>query len=101
MQKNYISHDLEFSLHITTEISKCILEKKRAHRFQNGKTYQFKKYDGSKRNIKPLIKPLHGKKEILKMGVQRDKLQKSLGGIYEMKKVPDLVFVIDLSLIHI
>ena len=35
------------------------------------------------------------KKEILKMGVQRDKLQKSLGGIYEMKKVPDLVFVID------
>ena len=48
-----------------SEISKCILEKKRAHRFQNGKTYQFKKYDGSKRNIKPLIKPLHGKKEIL------------------------------------
>ena len=48
-----------------SEISKCILEKKRAHRFQNGKTYQFKKYDGSKGNIKPLIKPLHGKKEIL------------------------------------
>ena len=35
------------------------------------------------------------KKELLKMSVQRDKLQKSLGGIYEMKKVPDLVFVID------
>ena len=35
------------------------------------------------------------KKEILKMGVQRDKLQKSLGGISAMKKVPDLVFVID------
>ena len=34
------------------------------------------------------------KKELLKMSVQRDKLQKSLGGIYEMKKVPDLVFVI-------
>ena len=35
------------------------------------------------------------KKEILKMSSQRDKLQRSLGGIAEMKKVPDLVFVID------
>ncbi len=35
------------------------------------------------------------KKELLKMSVQRDKLQKSLGGISEMKKIPDLVFVID------
>jgi len=35
------------------------------------------------------------KKEILKMGIQRDKLQRSLGGISSMKKVPDLVFVID------
>ena len=35
------------------------------------------------------------KKELLKMSVQRDKLQRSLGGILEMKKVPDLVFVID------
>ena len=29
------------------------------------------------------------------MSTQRDKLQRSLGGISEMKKVPDLVFVID------
>ena len=35
------------------------------------------------------------KKELLKMSVQRDKLQRSLGGISEMKKIPDLVFVID------
>ena len=35
------------------------------------------------------------KKELLKMSVQKDKLQRSLGGIAEMKKVPDLVFVID------
>ena len=35
------------------------------------------------------------KKELLKMSVQRDKLQKSLGGISEMKKIPELVFVID------
>jgi len=35
------------------------------------------------------------KKELLKMSVQRDKLQRSLGGIADMKKLPDLVFVID------
>ena len=35
------------------------------------------------------------KKELLKMSVQRDKLQKSLGGISQMKKIPDLIFVID------
>jgi len=35
------------------------------------------------------------KKELLKMSSQRDKLQRSLGGIAEMKKIPDLVFVID------
>jgi len=35
------------------------------------------------------------KKELLKMSVSKDKLQRSLGGIAEMKKIPDLVFVID------
>ena len=35
------------------------------------------------------------KKELLKMSGQRDKLQRSLGGIMEMKKIPDLVFIID------
>ena len=35
------------------------------------------------------------KKELLKMSVKRDKLERSLGGISEMKKIPDLVFVID------
>ncbi len=35
------------------------------------------------------------KKELLKMSVKKDKLQKSLGGIAEMKKIPDLVFIID------
>ena len=29
------------------------------------------------------------------MSIQRDKLQRSLGGIADMKKVPDLVFIID------
>ena len=35
------------------------------------------------------------KKELLKMSVKKDKLERSLGGIAEMKKVPDLVFIID------
>ena len=35
------------------------------------------------------------KKELLKMSAQRDKLERSLGGIADMKKVPDLVFIID------
>ena len=35
------------------------------------------------------------KKELLKMSSQRDKLERSLGGISKMKTTPDLVFVID------
>ena len=35
------------------------------------------------------------KKELLKMSVKKDKLQRSLGGISEMKTIPDLVFIID------
>ena len=35
------------------------------------------------------------KKEIIKMGLKRDKLERSLGGILEMKGTPDLIFIID------
>jgi len=35
------------------------------------------------------------KKEILKMGKQRDKLERSLGGIADMKKAPNMIFIID------
>jgi small subunit ribosomal protein S2 len=35
------------------------------------------------------------KKENLKMGIQRDKLERSLGGIADMKKIPNMIFVID------
>ena len=38
------------------------------------------------------------KKEILKFGKEREKLQRSLGGISEMKKTPDLLFVIDTNI---
>ena len=29
------------------------------------------------------------------MGIQRDKLERSLGGIADMKKIPDMIFIID------
>ena len=35
------------------------------------------------------------KKEVLKMGIQRDKLERSLGGIADMMKIPDMIFIID------
>ena len=38
------------------------------------------------------------KKEILKFGKEREKLKRSLGGISEMKKTPDLIFVIDTNI---
>ena len=38
------------------------------------------------------------KKEILKFGKEKEKLQRSLGGIAEMKKTPDLIFIIDTNL---
>ena len=35
------------------------------------------------------------KKEILKLNGERDKLERSLGGIADMKKIPDMIFIID------
>ena len=35
------------------------------------------------------------KKEILKFSKEKEKLQRSLGGISEMKKTPDIIFIID------
>ena len=35
------------------------------------------------------------KKENLKLGIQRDKLERSLGGIADMKKIPDMIFIVD------
>ena len=38
------------------------------------------------------------KKEIIKFGKEREKLQRSLGGIAEMKKIPDIIFIIDTNI---
>ena len=57
----------------------------------SGSIKKMKKYEAD------LISENRGftKKELLKMSVKKDKLERSLGGIAEMKKVPDLVFIID------
>jgi len=38
------------------------------------------------------------KKEILKFGKEKEKLHRSLGGISQMKKTPDLIFIIDTNM---
>tara|TARA_B100001029_G_C14972305_1_gene400973 strand:+ start:103 stop:879 length:777 start_codon:yes stop_codon:yes gene_type:complete len=38
------------------------------------------------------------KKEILKLGKERDKLKRSLGGIADMKKLPQMIFIIDTNI---
>ena len=38
------------------------------------------------------------KKEIIKFGKEKEKLQRSLGGISEMTKAPDLIFIIDTNI---
>ena len=71
------------------------------HRWLGGMLTNWGTISGSIKKLKKievdLVSENRGftKKELLKMSVQRDKLQKSLGGIAEMKKIPDLVFVID------
>ena len=38
------------------------------------------------------------KKEILKLGKEKDKLNRSLGGISDMNKVPEMIFIIDTNM---
>ena len=41
------------------------------------------------------------KKEVIKLKLQREKLEKNLGGIKEMKKIPDALFVVDTRKEHL
>ncbi len=71
------------------------------HRWLGGMLTNWDTISNSIKKLEDLNKNLSSenrgftKKELLKMGLQRDKLQKSLGGIKDMKKTPDLIFVID------
>jgi len=71
------------------------------HRWLGGMLTNWKTISNSIKRYKKLTIDLKKedtgftKKENLKMGMQRDKLERSLGGIAEMKKVPDMIFIVD------
>ena len=71
------------------------------HRWLGGMLTNWKTITNSIKRYKKLSEDLKKettgftKKEILKMGIQRDKLERSLGGISDMKKIPDMIFIID------
>ena len=74
------------------------------YRWLGGMLTNWKTISNSIKKYKKILQILQGenkgftKKEILKMGIQKDKLERSLGGIAEMKKIPDLIFVIDTNI---
>ena len=71
------------------------------HRWLGGMLTNWKTISNSIKRYKKLSEDLKSestgftKKEILKMGKQRDKLERSLGGIADMKKTPNMIFIID------
>jgi len=70
-------------------------------RWLGGMLTNWKTISNSIKKLKQINEALGGenigftKKEIIKMGLKRDKLERSLGGILEMKGIPDLIFIID------
>ena len=74
------------------------------HRWLGGMLTNWKTISNSIKRYKKLSLDLKNentgftKKEILKMGIQRDKLERSLGGIAEMAKIPDMIFIIDTNI---
>jgi len=75
-----------------------------SHRWLGGMLTNWKTISNSIKRYKKLTVDLQKentgftKKENLKMGIQRDKLERSLGGIAEMKKIPEMIFIIDVNL---
>jgi len=71
------------------------------HRWLGGMLTNWKTISNSIKRYKKLSKDLQKentgftKKENLKMGILRDKLERSLGGIADMGKIPDMIFIID------
>jgi len=71
------------------------------HRWLGGMLTNWKTITNSIKRYKKLSEDLKKevigftKKEVLKMARQRDKLERSLGGIADMKKIPEMIFIID------
>ena len=74
------------------------------HRWLGGMLTNWNTISNSIKRLKKLSEDLKKentgftKKENLKMGIQRDKLDRSLGGIAEMKKIPDMIFIVDTNI---
>ena len=74
------------------------------HRWLGGMLTNWKTISNSIKYYKKLSSDLEKenkgftKKEILKMGTERDKLERSLGGIADMKKLPEMIFIIDTNI---
>jgi len=74
------------------------------HRWLGGMLTNWKTISNSIKYYKKLSSDLEKenkgftKKEILKMGTERDKLERSLGGIADMKKIPEMIFIIDTNI---
>ena len=74
------------------------------HRWLGGMLTNFKTVKQSIRRLKELEKMTEdgtflklGKKEVLMLEREREKLERSLGGIKDMKGLPDAVFIIDVG----
>ena len=71
------------------------------HRWLGGMLTNWQTISNSIKRLKKLSAELKNentgftKKENLKMGIQRDKLERSLGGIADMKKIRDMIFIVD------
>ena len=71
------------------------------HRWLGGMLTNWKTISNSIKRYKKLSSDLKNentgftKKENLKMSLQRDKLERSLGGIADMKKIPNMIFIVD------
>ncbi len=74
------------------------------HRWLGGMLTNWNTISNSIKRLKKLTEDLKKentgftKKENLKMGIQRDKLERSLGGIADMKKIPDMIFIVDTNI---
>ena len=71
------------------------------HRWLGGMLTNWKTISNSIKRFKKLTIDLKEentgftKKENSKMGIQRDKLERSIGGIADMTKIPDMIFIVD------
>ena len=74
------------------------------HRWLGGMLTNWNTINNSIKRLKKLSEDLQKedtgftKKELIKMSMKKNKLERSLGGISNMKKIPDMIFIIDTNI---